>query len=198
MKVTAMSARFAPREIRAQVAKILSSEHFVRSQRMQRFLDFVIEETLAGRIDQLGEYAIGTAVFDRGSDFEPAIDAIVRNDARRLPSKLLEYYRNAPEDRVVIEIPKGGYAPVFVSAAASRKESAQRRLAVLPFEVLSTAPGATIHARALCVSITAGFTNLDGVMTIAHGYLGEQPALQLTHAIHGSIMSTGEQLWACS
>src|SRR5689334_20705414 len=82
--------------VEAQVAHILASEGFSRCRRMQRFLQFVVEETLAGRGSTLGEYSIGVSVFDRGEDFEPALDPIVRNDARRLRSKLAEYYRDAP------------------------------------------------------------------------------------------------------
>jgi hypothetical protein len=92
-----------PQAVRAQLENILASETFVRSRRMQRFLRFIVEETLAGRADQLGEYAVGIAVFDRGPDFEPGLDPIVRNDARRLRLKLLEYYRQAhprPVDQV--------------------------------------------------------------------------------------------------
>jgi adenylate cyclase len=69
---------FTPPAVRAQLAAILASEAFVRSRRMQRFLEFVVEETLAGRDGQLGEYGIGLAVFDRSPDFEPALDPIVR------------------------------------------------------------------------------------------------------------------------
>jgi len=108
-----------PDAIRAQLAVILSSEIFVRARRMQRFLEYVVEETLAGRADQLGEYAIGIGVFDRGADFEPALDPIVRNDARRLRAKLAEYYRESPAD-IQIEVPKGGYVPVFRRMAASQ------------------------------------------------------------------------------
>lgn len=110
--------------IREQLKSILASEVFSRSRRMQRFLQFVVEETLAGREDQLGEYAVGVAVFDRGVDFEPGLDPIVRNDARRLRLKLLEYYNQAalPGNHIVIEIPKGGYVPVFRKAAARVEE----------------------------------------------------------------------------
>src|SRR5690348_4353086 len=88
-----ITVKIAPHAVREQLAAILTSENFVRSRRMQRFLEFIVEETLAGRADQLAEYSIGLAVFDRGTDFEPALDPIVRNDARRLRLKLLEYYR---------------------------------------------------------------------------------------------------------
>jgi hypothetical protein len=108
---------FDRERVRNQVDRILASEGFVRSPRMRRFLQFIVEEALAGRADQLSEYTIGTAVFDRGEDFEPGLDPIVRNDARRLRLKLLEYYRRPgprqPDD-LHIEMPKGGYVPAFL------------------------------------------------------------------------------------
>jgi hypothetical protein len=151
-----MEITITPQMIRAQVGRILASESFVRSRRMQRFLEFIVEETLAGRADQLGEYAIGTAVFDRGSDFEPAGDPIVRNDARRLRLKLLEYYCQGhprPADHVLIDVPKGSYVPVFL-AVSSRDgwempaAGFAHRVAVLPLEVLSAAPHGAMYGRA--------------------------------------------------
>jgi len=111
-----MNGEIGAQAVRAQVARILASEGFVRSHRMRRFLEFVVEETLAGRAANLGEYGVAVSVFDRSDDFEPALDPIVRNDARRLRVKLSEYYRTAAHasDRVWIDIPKGGYVPVFV------------------------------------------------------------------------------------
>src|SRR5215471_7300465 len=99
-----MDTQIGPQAIRAQVARILASEGFVRCRRMQRFLEFVVEETLADRATELGEYAIGVSVFDRGQDFEPALDPIVRNDARRLRLKLAEHYRatTCSKERVLI------------------------------------------------------------------------------------------------
>lgn len=104
-----------PSAVRAETLRILRSEGFVRSKRMQRFLSFIVEEVLAGRAAQLCEYTIGMAVFDQNESFEPALNPIVRNDARRLRQKLLEYYKRGATgaSQVVIDIPKGGYVPVF-------------------------------------------------------------------------------------
>lgn len=221
-QATPMEVKFAPQIVRAQLRRILACESFVRSRRMQRFLEFIVEEKLAGRAAQLCEYGIGTAVFDRGQDFEPALDPIVRNDARRLRLKLLEYYRHwqpRPADELVIDIPKGGYVPVFLPlpASAERSAASARRVAVLPFEVLSTAPQDASYGRALCLSLTASLTGMEGLEAIAHGYLQGLPMrdaareLRLTHAIHGSVLRVsdwchvtvhlihipnGTQLWA--
>ena len=107
--------------IRNQLARILQSAGFVHAGRMRRFLRFVVEETLAGRAHQLCEYSVGISVFDRSAAFEPGMDPIVRNDARRLRQKLLEYYQGlswSGGDSVLIEIPKGGYVPAFSKLAA--------------------------------------------------------------------------------
>jgi hypothetical protein len=102
------------RSVRLQLVRILRSPGFVKAARMKRFLSFVVEETLAGRANQICEYSIGVSVFEKKESFDPAIDPIVRNDARRLRSKLAEYYRtsNRPNE-ILIDIPKGGYVPTF-------------------------------------------------------------------------------------
>ncbi len=111
---TGQSVLASPHRIRVELSNILKSVGFLHAKRMQRFLEFVVEETLAGRANQICEYSIGISVFGRDASFEPGLDPIVRNDARRLRQKLLEYdQRCGNQDRVVIEVPKGGYVPVF-------------------------------------------------------------------------------------
>ena len=124
----------SPHAIRTQLSKILKSEGFAHAARMRRFLEFVVDETLAGRASQLCEYSIGISVFNRDESFEPGLDPIVRNDARRLRHKLLEYYqgsRGRKGDGVIIDIPKGKYVPVFNSGPRSLgKRTAEYRLKV--------------------------------------------------------------------
>jgi hypothetical protein len=116
----------SPDAVRKQLSHILQSDGFVRAGRMKRFLAFVVEETLAGRAGQVCEYSIGISVFDRNEHFEPGLDPIVRNDARRLRQKLLEYYlRCGHQDPVIIEVPKGRYVPVF--RCTLRQETANVR-----------------------------------------------------------------------
>jgi hypothetical protein len=118
-------------DVRRQVADIGQSPGFSNAARIRRFLGFIVEETLAGRAHQLCEYSIGVSVFDRSPSFEPGLDAIVRNDARRLRTKLLEYYQQ-PVRRtnvaVYIEVPKGAYVPRFTLMLPAK----QRRLYSCP------------------------------------------------------------------
>src|ERR1700736_1660270 len=54
-----------PDAVRKQAARILNSPAFLRAPRMQRFLSFVIDETLAGRSALLKEYTIAVNVFGK-------------------------------------------------------------------------------------------------------------------------------------
>ena len=84
---------------------------------MSRFLKFVVEQTLAGEGERLKEYVIGVEVFDRDADYDPRLDAIVRVEAARLRTKLAEYYAGeGRSDAVVLNLPKGGYAPLITRA----------------------------------------------------------------------------------
>jgi TolB-like protein len=103
-----------PDEIRVQLDRILAHEAFAGAERARRFLRYVVERALAGESTALKEYAIGIDVFDRGTDYDPRLDSIVRVEAGRLRSKLEEYYngpgRNEP---VRIHLRRGGYVPAF-------------------------------------------------------------------------------------
>ena len=75
---------------------------------MVRFLRFTVEQALKGHASELKETVLGMEVFDRPSSFDPRTDTIVRVEARRLRSKLKEYYETQGQhDAVLIEFPKG-------------------------------------------------------------------------------------------
>ena len=78
--------------VREQLDRILQQRPFVQSQRRQRFLEYIVNETLAGRGERLKGYNIALEVFDRPETFDPAVDPIVRIEAARLRDKLREYY----------------------------------------------------------------------------------------------------------
>ncbi len=85
-----------------------------KSDRLKRFLMFIVRETAAGRGAQLKEYVIGVQVFRKEDSFDPRTDPIVRVQARRLRAKLVRYYRDEGRaDPTLIELPKGGYTPVI-------------------------------------------------------------------------------------
>jgi len=78
--------------IRAQLVRIVNSGTFHQSPRRQRFLEYLVNETLAGRGERLKGYNIALEVFDRPETFDPTVDPLVWVEAARLREKLREYY----------------------------------------------------------------------------------------------------------
>lgn len=110
--------------ILTQRDKILASEPFANSRRMQEFLDYLVQEALRDRTPRLKEFAIAVAVFGRDESFDPRLDAVVRVEAIRLRAKLREYYADAgQDDPVEITVPKGGYMPNFEWTASGRDDA---------------------------------------------------------------------------
>jgi serine/threonine-protein kinase len=103
---------------RRQLDRVLSSDGFCRNERLARFLRFVVEQHLQGRDSEIKESVIAVEVFGRSADHDPRRDSIVRTEAGRLRSRLREYQiAEGKNDEVIIELPKGGYTPVFRRAA---------------------------------------------------------------------------------
>lgn len=107
-------SRFSDKEIRAQLERMLAHAEFQATDRMRDFLRFVVEQTLDGNSRQLKGFTIAMEVFGRGDDFDAAHDPVVRIQAGRLRRAIERYYLVAGgDDAIVIDIPKGGYVPVF-------------------------------------------------------------------------------------
>ena len=62
---------------------------------------------------------MGLEVFNRGPSFDPHTDTIVRVHARRLRTRLDEYYASeGRDDTIVLTVPKGHYAIDWHMAAS--------------------------------------------------------------------------------
>lgn len=97
------------------VERVLASNHFVRSVKLQGFLTYVCAKAMAGRPEEISEQQIGHLVFGREAGYNPSDDNIVRVQARDLRKRLAAYFaEEGAEEPVVIEIPKGGYVPHFL------------------------------------------------------------------------------------
>ncbi|MGC2103898.1 MAG: hypothetical protein WA647_02255 [Candidatus Acidiferrum sp.] len=106
----------AQEAIREELARILESSIFIQSDRLGRFLRYTVETTLEGDAETLKEYLIGTEVYDRKPPYHPSVDSIVRSEARRLRSKLKEYYESeGKNDPIFIYYRPGSYVPAFRS-----------------------------------------------------------------------------------
>jgi Tol biopolymer transport system component len=134
--------------VRAELARILASAIFSRSDRLSAFLTFIVERTLSGHGDSLKEQVLANELYGKGTDFNTAADPIVRVDARRLRDKLREYYASAPVGPIVISVPKGSYTPLFGVGALGTAPTPDpvpasgEAVAVAVYDALPERPGA--------------------------------------------------------
>ena len=207
--------------IRASLENMLANALFAGSPRQQRFLDYLVTNTLAGAADRLKGYTIAQEVFDRKDDFDPSLDSIVRVEATRLRNKLREYYDTiGKQDNVRIDFPKGGYlleislqtAPVLerrtsYNSALNTPRLVEDRpsLAVLPFANIGSDNTKEYFSDGVVDSLIAMFSRLSGLFVIsrqsAFSYknttkTSEQIAAELgvRYLLEGSVQHAGNQV----
>lgn len=114
-------------EVQAALEHILRSKHFAQAPRLSAFLRLVVEKTLRGEADDIKEYLIGAEVYERGQNYDPRVDSIVRVEANRLRARLRTYYgTDGTGDTLRIELLKGSYVLVFRTVAILRAAPAPR------------------------------------------------------------------------
>lgn len=97
------------------VRRVAGSRQFAKAPLLSKFLIYVCDRTLEGKQTKISEYQIGVEVFGRPAGYSPSEDNIVRNYARQLRKRLAEHFATDGCDEILrIEIPLGGYVPVFV------------------------------------------------------------------------------------
>lgn len=107
-----MRAETSSRAVRRQVERLCRSAEFAGSPRAVQFLQFVVEEALAGRADELSQRVLAERVYGRGAGFDPSTDPIVRMQAGRVRRALEHYYLTVGKhDPIAISLSKGTYAP---------------------------------------------------------------------------------------
>src|SRR5258708_2586932 len=141
-----MDVELTAQQVEEALARVLQSSAFARPYRLRRLLEHLVQRTLGNETDCLKETLLGMEVFDRGRDFDPRIDPIVRIDARRLRARLEQYYADEGiSDPVVIVLEPGGYVPALRKRGApdfssTESQAAPRSVAVLPFTSLTGRP----------------------------------------------------------
>ncbi|AWB24111.1 PAS domain S-box protein [Methylobacterium currus] len=110
--------------IHAALDALLNLPPLKKSPQLSAFLAYVVRESLAGRGSLLKSYTIATDALGRSTSFDPATDAIVRVEARRLRQVLQQIYADpaCPLD-VRIDLPLGRYEPSFRQIAPAAESS---------------------------------------------------------------------------
>src|SRR5215469_6834023 len=203
--------------VRDQLARLVNSPGFVSSARLCRFLDHIVDRTIDGDVESLKEFSIAMEVFDRNSDYDPNIDAIVRVEARRLRAKLKSYYEEGPGtvDPVLIGLRPGSYVPVFRWLDSRQPKHHEEigpsipkertSIAVLPFVNMSPEPEQDYFCDGISEEITNSLAHLSGLNVIARTSafhfkgasidireVGQRLGANLI--IEGSVRKAGEQL----
>jgi TolB-like protein len=204
--------------IRKQLDRILHSGPFHQSQRRQRFLEYLVNETLAGRGERLKGYNVALEVFDRPETFDPTVDPLVRIEAARLRDKLREYYEaDGQNDPIRIDLPKGAYTPQIEfrhesDPLARRKapptqevSSTVPSLAVLPFDDLSADQNLGYLGDGVAEDIITALSRFPDLAVVARGssftYKGKAvdmrqvgKELGVDYVVEGSVRKDGDKI----
>jgi serine/threonine-protein kinase len=204
------------KEIRNAVTRIVTSRWFASSDRMSRFLRYCVNQVLEGKGGELKETLLGVEVFDRPPDYDSRIDPIVRVEARRLRSKLSQYYESdGRNDSIVIEFPTGGYTPRFrqrtdvksvtTDAQAAAPARRDQTIVVLPFVSLSAEQGNDYFSDGLTQELIHALTKVDGLRVVAWnsasqlrgqqnqaGEIGRR--LQVSTVLEGAVRRSGKRV----
>ncbi|HSZ35195.1 MAG TPA: hypothetical protein VK772_17900 [Puia sp.] len=165
-----------------QLDKILKHPLFLSSGILTKFLEFIVNETLAGRQDQIKEYTIALSVLNKPAGFRPSNNAIVRIHAKRLRNALIAYYdQKGITDDCIISIPKGKYIPLF-----ERPDNEQRikkagnstlhkicdlrnnRIALMPFKIYEQDISRTSFVDSLGEELTRRFSHHSGLSVLSY------------------------------
>ncbi|HJZ78505.1 MAG TPA: tetratricopeptide repeat protein [Vicinamibacterales bacterium] len=190
--------------VREHLARILASRTFHQGDRLKRFLSFIVSEAIAGHRNELKEYVIGVQVFGKEESFDPRTDPIVRVQARRLRAKLGQYYRDEGRtDELIVDLPKGGYAPVFtrrdgapvVKRTVAATLVSRNTVAVLPFADHSGAHELGHLCHGVREEIVHRLTRLPALRILAPEVpRGPGDAGDAAMVISGSVRRSGDQL----
>jgi hypothetical protein len=98
--------------LRRHLQEILESKTFKGSHRSGQFLQYIVEQAIAGRFDSLKERVIGIELFGRSPSYDTGEDAIVRVTASDVRKRLLQFYgENGRSSRFYLSLPLGSYIP---------------------------------------------------------------------------------------
>ena len=189
------------------LARVLASDKFRASERLRQFLIYVVQESLAGQAHRIKAYTIATEVFGRSADFNAAIDPIVRIEAARLRRSLEHYYLTAGvNDPLVIQIPKGGYSPVFHEgsaevAVAGPRAQPDASVAVIPLQDLTGDPKQGYFAAGMTEEIQVALGQYPSIRIVpvtardpGNAAYDEVDKSLATFALHGAIRTARDTL----
>jgi hypothetical protein len=98
--------------LRQHVKEVMEGPAFKGSQRSGQFLNYIVEQAIAGHFESLKERVIGVELFGRSPSYDTGDDAIVRVTASDVRRRLLQHYgQHGASTELRISLPLGSYVP---------------------------------------------------------------------------------------
>lgn len=191
------------RDAREALARVLASPEFATASRLAAFLRHVVTESLEGRAANLKGYSIAVDVFDRPADFDQTADPIVRVEASRLRRALAQYYLGSGvDDPLVIDLPRGGYVPLFRRRATGAAPNIdlepveetpafEPQAAPAPAVPVPVVPAAVVLFRYFMVAAVLLFTAAIGYLVYVAATFSTVPQTDAAPAAAGTSPATG-------
>jgi hypothetical protein len=119
------------------IREIIEGTAFKGSHRSGQFLQYIVEQAIAGNFDSLKERVIGMELFGRSPSYDTGEDAIVRVTASDVRKRLLQHYGKygAPTE-FRLTLPLGSYIPEIKSERRLGQSLPNDRLSALPKPVV--------------------------------------------------------------
>jgi len=137
-------------ERRALIQRVAASEQFSRSARLRDFLLYVGKQSLKDGSPEIHEQEIGAKVFGRSAAYDRSQDNIVRVNATELRKRIELYFASdGARESLILEIPRGGYMPVFhrrLPESEKHPEPMQEALQAPPAQPPNLPAGSTKQA----------------------------------------------------
>lgn len=157
-----------PEQVQDALERVLSNRLFSRSEQLQKFLRYVVEQEIAGRGEQITEAVLANDVFNRTLAQHQGT-SIVRTEANRLRGKLAKYYDGPGSgDAVRIVVARGAYRPSFERLEVPPRSAPDVGLRVLvgPLRAPSGEPEAELLAVVVAEALARTLDGYRGVTTI--------------------------------
>jgi hypothetical protein len=101
--------------LQRHLKEVIEGDAFKGSHRSGQFLQYIIDQAIAGHFDSLKERVIGMELFGRSPSYDTGDDAIVRVTASDVRKRLLQHYgKFGSALGIRISLPSGSYIPEIV------------------------------------------------------------------------------------
>jgi hypothetical protein len=148
---------------RLLVERVVLSPYLNRSARLRDLLVYLTDRVLEDDAGEIHEQEVGHKVFGRPLDYDTTADNIVRVHASMLRKRLEQYFSiEGAGETMVLEIPKGNYAPVFHERAKLTSEPAHVEPLPVPEKPRRDLRLATALAAASLFACSTAFLLLRG------------------------------------